>query len=149
MRLFLAALVLFSFSQSFAVAELVNTYSCAATLVREPDYKSDVSGFFAFAFYKDDTSVFLKNVVGRIKVDGYDGTFSFDKKDENPKYRPNKYQGYAQFLDFDAIKTNDTDGGGMWGELIVPKEPTDTGFTAHYVFKAGDHKGGTVDFSCK
>lgn len=36
----------------------------------------------------------------------------------------------------------------MWGYLVINK---DTGgeFDAHYIFQAGDHMGGTVDYKCK
>lgn len=68
---------------------------------------------------------------------------------ENRNYNPEVYHGYSQFKRFIATRTSECDGGGMGGELLIEKNIRKRIFLAHYIFRAGDHMGGTVDFVCK
>lgn len=58
---------------------------------------------------------------------------------------------YFRFRNFNAASTSSGDGGGMWGYFVISKKVLQKGaaFDAHYVFQAGDHMGGTVDFQCR
>ena len=62
-------------------------------------------------------------------------------------YKPTKYKNHFKFEDIDAAFTAGNEDG-MWGDFILEK-----GFakeiSAHYIFQAGDHMGGTVDFTCQ
>ena len=79
----------------------------------------------------------------------YMGFFKAGTLVANAKYRPNQYKGFAQFQNFNAIKTTGLEDG-MWGNLVAQVEGrTSSGkIAAHYIFQAGDHMGGTVHFSC-
>lgn len=87
------------------------------------------------------------------KVD-YHGVFSGKEKASSlsPRARVYKDGDYFRYRDFDASQTTRQDGGGMNGELVVSKKfqtaGEDATYDAHYVFQAGDHMGGTVDYTC-
>ncbi|MCY4644356.1 MAG: hypothetical protein OXB88_07020 [Bacteriovoracales bacterium] len=71
----------------------------------------------------------------------YRGDFSAVTLVENPHYRPWRYKGYSQFRELDST-------GSMWGELVVERKTEQEKFKAHYIFKAGDHMGGTLHMTC-
>lgn len=103
----------------------------------------------------------LTNILGHIFVqqvfieneeigvnNSYLGFFKFDKVSANPNYRPIRYKGYTQFKEFDAIHTAGLESG-MWGVFVIDLTKTTQTFDARYIFKAGDHMGGTVLFTCR
>ncbi|WP_299002853.1 hypothetical protein [uncultured Shewanella sp.] len=77
----------------------------------------------------------------------YYGLFNTHSLTENPNYAPRVYINHHQFKAFNAMVTNSNDGGGMWGNLVIPKTLT-AEIEVHYIFQAGDHMGGTVDYQC-
>lgn len=77
----------------------------------------------------------------------YMGFFKTEVLSANGDYRPRKYQGFAQFNNFDAAHTVGQEDG-MFGYLAVDVTSGKKEFSAFYVFQAGDHMGGTVLFSC-
>jgi hypothetical protein len=71
---------------------------------------------------------------------------------QNPNFVAHKYKNHMQFPKFnDAVDF----GGesGVWGSLVVNSGLIENGggkmYDAHYVFQAGDHRGGTIDYSCQ
>jgi hypothetical protein len=78
----------------------------------------------------------------------YQGTFDIDSLKERAEYKPNKYKGFSQFLNFDATDTKGSAEDGMWGQFILEKNTSKANFDAHYIFQAGDHMGGTLHLSC-
>jgi hypothetical protein len=76
----------------------------------------------------------------------YIGKFKFEELNSNPKYRPVKYKNMVQFQNFDAKETMGEESG-MWGQFLIDKEFGD-GCDAKYIFQAGDHMGGTINFKC-
>jgi hypothetical protein len=61
-----------------------------------------------------------------------------------PRATVYKDEKYYRFNKLNANITSDSDGGGMWGYFVISKEFK----KAHYVFRSGDHMGGTIDFDC-
>jgi hypothetical protein len=139
--------VLFVAGQSMADTGYVGTFGCKATTLRTDIQGMSLDGYLEFMVYQKDGVITLGNVLGHIKVDRYYGVFSFEKISNNPKYKPTKYKDYVQFQDFDAIRTSSQDG--MWGQLVINKELKKEGMTAHYIFQASDHMGGTIDLTCR
>jgi hypothetical protein len=137
---------MFAACQLMAADDYVGTYNCKATALRT-DMAMSVDGYLELMVYKEGDSRVLRKAFGHIKAEDYYGIFSFDKISNNSSYKPTKYKDSVQFKDFDAIQTSSNEG--MWGELVISKELPQKEFVAHYIFKAGDHLGGTVDFSCK
>ncbi len=140
----------------------VGSYFCTAKgekLRRQNEGRLPVDAQITFYLFKDKTnekSYLLRNFVGYIKAafskkdlntdDAYFGVFEYDNLKNDPNYKARTYIGCVHFEDFDANRTNGTDAGGMWGDLIInPNAPYDV----HYYFKAGEIMGGTVDFKCK
>jgi len=78
----------------------------------------------------------------------YFAVFNTPELRSNPFYRPRKYKGYLQFPGLNATETTGLERGvGMWGTLLVQKRLNNR-FRAKYIFKAGDHAGGTVHLVC-
>lgn len=78
----------------------------------------------------------------------YKAEFSNVSAKRDPDYRPTRYQDHNKYNDFDATKTSTCDGGGMYGHLIFPERISRIPLTMYYVFEAGDHLGGTLEFNC-
>ena len=105
--------------------------------------KSVITNLKGHIFIKADPS---DRTAGHSPDDSYRGYFNTPKELANPKYRPNKYKGYAQFNNINAVRT-DGQEDGMWGDLSV-NVSGENALNAYYVFRAGDHMGGTVVFTC-
>ncbi len=75
----------------------------------------------------------------------YRGYFDAKVLRSNPKYKPRRYTNFVQF-NLNAAKTDGFEEG-MWGQLLVEKKIDDE-FEAKYIFRAGDHMGGTVHLDC-
>ena len=80
--------------------------------------------------------------------DTYMGYFQIPTLSANADYRPNKYEGYAQFKNFNATQTTGEESG-MWGYLAIDVTGRSEKLNAVYVFQAGDHMGGTVLLECE
>ena len=103
---------------------------------------------------KRGDQIHLEEFGGHVYVAGYYGLFNGKDLLEVPYKRATTYKNHYRFKGFDATFTAGHESG-MWGEFIVNKDierihsrelhETD----AHYVFQAGDHLGGTVDFVCR
>lgn len=78
----------------------------------------------------------------------YQASFSKVQGIQNPNYRPTRYKDHLKFSPIDASNTNNCDGGGMYGDFIIPEDRSGEKFVAYYVFQAGDHIGGTLKFNC-
>ncbi|MCO4793194.1 MAG: hypothetical protein KC493_05765 [Bacteriovoracaceae bacterium] len=139
---------------SILAADYKGSYVCMAKELRQHSSTYNADGRLHFTKYQEGEKTLYKNIVGHL-ITGYDdepeyayyGVFKFDQKEADPKYRGRTYKNHDK-LDFDAVATNGNDGGGMWGYLVINKT-TEAEFDAHYVFQAGDHMGGTVDYTCK
>lgn len=88
---------------------------------------------------------------GFVAFDNYHGIFKGSNMAERPYVRASTYQNHYRFADFDAELTFGSEDG-MWGYLAINKDIATLGYQdetdAHYVFQAGDHMGGTIDFTC-
>lgn len=111
------------------------------TLNRETKELTNVLGhiFVQHAFIEDD-EIAVNN--------SYMGFFHSDKIASNPNYNPTRYKGYTQFKKFDAIHTAGHESG-MWGAFVIDLTKATQTFDARYIFRAGDHMGGTVLFTCR
>lgn len=128
--------------------------------MRQNGGQSKVHSRMEFRVYQDDEgNPYLTRGVGHVLVGekrsellsqryAYYGLFQFHKIRANPNYRPVKYTHHYQFKPFHARFTNKVDGGGMWGYWVMPKT-LDKTLKAHYVFQAGSHMGGTIDYNCQ
>lgn len=78
----------------------------------------------------------------------YIGIFNLVNTPENTNYRPRRYKGFMQFPYFDAVETKGRESG-MWGALLLQRiYKTAPRFQAKYIFRAGDHMGGTLHLTC-
>jgi len=159
MKSLLIALCMFVLVGGVSADEHVGRFACKDTVMRQNSgAKIASNAALYFQVYQTEEGRFLlKNVLGHVMVgyvwDGtidsrYYGIFSFDQLADNPAYKPQKYVGAAQYKDFNAVKTNGNDGGGMNGTLVLDKKFDQKKFHAHYIFQAGEHMGGTLDFEC-
>jgi hypothetical protein len=123
----------------------------------------DTDGELHFDLERRGKESFILNVVGHLFVkspyeknkdknieveNSYIAFFKFDTLYAYSDYKPHKFIGFAQFNHFDAIHTSGQEGG-MFGYLAINVTPNIKEFEAFYVFKAGDHMGGTSIFTCK
>lgn len=152
---YLLFLALLTFNTVYAS---IDSYYCESVQARQHGLKIFSKVELRFDFVAEEGTEFLEDVVGSIKVsyednlntdELYYGVFSFHERFQNLKYHPNKYKGYIQFPHFDVIDSNNFDGGGIWGDLVIENKPSADLLTAHYVFQAGDHMGGTIDLICE
>lgn len=136
-------------------------YICHADgQIRQNGGDAVVQSRLEFRVYQNsEGKVYLRGGVGHVLAGealdsllseryAYYGLFRFSGLTENQDYRPIKYTNHYQFKPFNAQVTNGADGGGMWGYLVLPKT-LDREITAHYVFQAGSHIGGTIDYHCQ
>lgn len=81
----------------------------------------------------------------------YIGKFELFDVEQNTEYRPRRYKNHIQFRNFDAEETTGLESG-MWGEFVLHESfasvQAKEKVSAHYIFQAGDHMGGTIHFSC-
>ena len=96
----------------------------------------------------------LEDIAAKQVVFNYYGTFFAEQTPETISKRAKKYSSskYFRFKEFNAEKTTRYDGGGMWGYFVLSKKASarqDKYFDGHYIFQAGDHMGGTVDYRCE
>jgi hypothetical protein len=146
---------------SVGARDIKKAYQCQTT---EESYREvKAKGNIDFTLNTNKYGMrYLTNVNGMIRADWselsetpsfyeYKGWFNMKSIDENLDYKPRKYKNYSQFRDFDATSSKQ----GMWGYFVLEKENRQTqnsngGSTlmAHYIFQAGDHIGGTIDFVC-
>jgi len=96
----------------------------------------------------------LTQVAGHVQLNDEDNTSSYyaifahmDQLLDKPNYKSRVYVNHAAF-ELNAVGWSSYDGGGMWGTFLIEKSGADQ-VKAHYVLKAGDHTGGTLDFNCK
>lgn len=153
MKKAIALAALLTTSLSFA-ADYKGSYICLAKEMRQQGGSYSADGRIHFVKYEEEGKTLYKSIVGHLSV-GYEdepeysyyGVFNFDQKEADTSYRGRTYKNHDK-IDFSAVATNGNDGGGMWGYLVINKTTEDE-FDAHYVFQAGDHMGGTVDYTCK
>lgn len=79
----------------------------------------------------------------------YVGYFDIPVVYENVDYNPTRYDGYSQFKEIDTWVNPGSAESGMWGEFVLEKNIRQPIFKAHYIFKAGDHMGGTLHLNCR
>lgn len=128
-------------------------YTCTASTLRNDQGRTPVHSVLYFDLRKEASGLSLEEIVGHIQVgadaaDAYYNIFNIKKLAEDTKYAPKKYKGYARFNDLNSEKSSSSSEEGMWGELVVEKTFADK-ISAHYILKAGDHLGGTIDYSCR
>ena len=152
MKQLIAALVFSSLSFSVMGSTVVCT---SKVMLQEGGYLYKTDAKLSFELRKDGNNSDITNLKGHVFVksdpddktpftaddDSYRGEFKISKLNANPNYKPLKYKGFAQFQNVDATNND------MWGELVVNVSGKNK-LTANYIFKAGDHIGGTAVFSC-
>ena len=103
---------------------------------------------------EDDGSFELVKLMGHMKLADDDATsayyniFNSEKFPADISYKPLKYKESVRFKEINSIASSSSSEEGMWGDFVIEKTMAEN-VKAHYIFKAGDHLGGTVDFSCK
>ncbi len=96
----------------------------------------------------------IENIEGFVRTNPEDeqnshvGIFKIRSLDENPSYRTTKYKNCSQFPHLDATDTNGSTEGAMDGNLLLEKKTNRESFKAYYIFKSGEHMGGTIRFTC-
>ncbi len=88
------------------------------------------------------------NFYSQFYSDGKKGVIESSLSPGARKYKDDKY---FRFRDFSSDRASYHDGGDMNGTLVISKDYEDkevATFPAHYIFKHGDHTGGTMDFTC-
>lgn len=140
-------------------APLSQAYECNETGTRQGAESLPTDAKIKFDYRVADGRATLSNLmgfvtlnydfnVGEFEIKNYLGVFTGDFKNRE-SYNARVYTNHYKFEDFDAKLTSDTDGGGMFGYLVVNKNIGEDKIDAHYVFQAGDHMGGTVDMVCR
>lgn len=136
----------------------IESYYCQSTNARQHGMQLYSEMELRFDYVDEENQIFLEDVVGSVKVsyeenlatdELYFGIFHFNEIYYNANYKPSRYQGYVQFPNFNSYSSNNYDGGGIWGELVVENNSNKEIKKAHYIFQAGDHMGGTIDLICK
>ncbi len=148
----LLGLVHSSFANSDQRARRIASKVCIADSVRA-NMTSEVHSRIEFDIFQQAQEKSLRNLIGHVYLtqphldqlaEGYYSLFQFKEILQNKNYRPRIYLDHIQFAQFNSAKSNSHDGGGMWGSFILKNDFSQ----AHYVFKAGDHIGGTLDYKC-
>ncbi|MCB0366456.1 MAG: hypothetical protein H6624_07650 [Bdellovibrionaceae bacterium] len=135
--------------------EFVESLECKGTAFRPGSFQEGLGDSAALFLdvVKKDGKIYLEEFGGNVYSNGYYGIFHGKDLAEKPFQRASKYKNHYRFQDFDAAFTAGAESG-MWGYLVVNKDihnMRDGGVKevdAHYIFQAGDHMGGTVDFVC-
>ena len=157
--------ILLFFSLSLGLPALAGPvwkdYVCLAEQLRQNGTLYPVSSSLEFTVVESDGTYTIESLVGNViaknyrdasatlDFSSYHGIFHFSQLVNNPAYAGRTYQNHIQFKKFDALHTNTHDGGGMWGYFVLGKTEAGQATTdGHYVFKAGDHMGGTIDYQC-
>jgi len=143
-----------------AMAGQSNPYNCRFEKVRQTgNLQLAGDARLSFIYETQENQAEVSSLLGFVSVsyldlvatggqlDHYTGVFSGNYRNQSP-YGPRVYMDHYKFSGFNAKITSDTDGGGMWGYLVVSKNNGGDRIDAHYVFQAGDHMGGTVDLIC-
>ncbi|WP_163835161.1 hypothetical protein [Spartinivicinus ruber] len=160
--LFISSLLIATTSQVVAADDFVARYLCYADgKIRQNGAGAPVNSRLEMKLMRDEKGlVYLAQTLGHVLVTddteptiladhyGYYGLFRFGRLYQNPNYNPTVYYDHYQFKPFNAVTTNGFDGGGMWGSFVLPKS-LDKEVAAHYIFQAGSHIGGTIDYKCK
>lgn len=163
MKLLLLALATLMGQQSYA-AYTHGYYLCTGIQVREGTdqalavkseiyvkLRADEQGNFELREFIGDLTL-ANNYSGKhgeFDNESYYGNFALSKIMNVKNYRPRVYLGHIKFADINANGTINSEGG-MWGSFMLDmREGFADTIEAHYVFQAGDHRGGTVDFLCE
>ncbi|MCB0386469.1 MAG: hypothetical protein KDD43_13835 [Bdellovibrionales bacterium] len=150
--------VLFLMAAGLAQAanrEFVVSLECKGTAFRPGSFQEGLgdSAALFLSIVNIDGKIQLEEYGGNVYSGGYYGIFHGKDLVEKPFQRASKYKNHYRFQDFDAAFTAGAESG-MWGYLVVNKDihkmrdSSVKEVDAHYVFQAGDHMGGTVDFAC-
>lgn len=136
--------------------EFLSGWSCSATTSTASRGDTDpkaLNARFVFRLVKISGEVQLEKLLGHVDDVGYYGIFSFEKVAPTPYVRPPQvYKEHYRFMKIDALETGGSESG-MWGSLYVPmkmaSEDADEKAEISYMYQAGDHRGGTIRFSCE
>ena len=157
----LIALLMFMFA--FAAMATDKIYCSSERTVQVGLRNIDTNAELYFDLERNGKQSFILNLVGHVFVkspyeknkdknieveNSYMAFFKLDTLYAYSDYKPYKFIGFAQFNHFDAIHTSGQESG-MYGYLAINVTPNIQEFEAFYVFKAGDHMGGTTLFTCK
>jgi hypothetical protein len=158
MNLFLSLTVILVFSLGARAEdgrEFVARLGCEPTGFRAGDGTAEEnSALLWLDVVRKNGELHLESYGGHIYAYGYYGLFHGKDLKEVPYVRATTYKNHYRFKDFDAVFTGGLESG-MWGYLVINKSVDQfraggvKTLDAHYVFQAGDHMGGTIDFSCK
>jgi hypothetical protein len=155
MKLIIFAVVsgVFSLGFNFTIASASVRISCEAdgyVLYSKGEKAIPVSAWFTFEDTNENGVRVLKGINGAIDAEGsfarHRNGFKIQSLTENTKYRPIKYKGYSQFPNMQGMQVDGDDI--MYGEFILAKDTSTDEFNAYYIFKSGDHFGGTLNLLC-
>lgn len=131
----------------------LQSYTCIATVMRTPRTSWKIDSRFELNLFKNAAGLYkLKNLVGHVEFghdslhSGYYGVFVQKSILNSPNYRGRTYSNHISF-ELNSTAMGHYDSAGMWGNFVVNKSEEDS-VDAHYVLKAGDHVGGTIDYTC-
>lgn len=133
--------------------EVLASLKCSATAFRVGARDKDNNGIIWTRVIREGGKISLEKYMGHLYVGGYYGVFNGNDNLELPYIRPTTYKNHYRFHNFDAVETAGSESG-MWGQFILNKAVDTARSTenfstdAHYVFQAGDHMGGTIDYTC-
>lgn len=166
-KLFLFTLLLFTLSlntQAFDKEAGFETVKCVPFKAIQNKINSiTVNGEFIFELKRENKKSEIRNFNGEIFIlnpyeneDGLDnnltkdnsfwGNFSIESLTANQSYIPLKYKNHLQFKN---IKSFESNFNLIFGEFLIgPNLNKESEFFSYYIFKAGDHMGGTIIFTC-
>jgi hypothetical protein len=151
MKLFVFLLVLLNSISLWANEKHV----CTVTKALHDDNKIlAVKSKLEFYLDKDGDKSVISNFHGHLLVkvplsdnDQIEGRFEIAEIEASPKYRPTKFKGHAAFKEVTAYETTGVEKG-MTGYFSVDVTPKKENILAIYVFKAGEHLGGSIYYNC-
>jgi hypothetical protein len=142
-----------------AAAGYLGEWTCIAEGIKHDE--AQVESRMVVSLQQKNDVVEITNLVGHVVVGAYEeqdptyqyySVFALSNIQQNVKYKPRVYTNHIQFKNIDTNFSSSHDGGGMWGEFVIEKKIFEAGAKsagAHYIFKSGDHIGGTIDYVCK
>ncbi len=140
-----------------SVDQRVVCYASGATLAHRGIGLLDATANFEFVVSENTAGMrTLKDLRGEVVTDprhleferSWIGRFHADELVENSTYHPRKYFGFSQFREVNAVDTEGSAESGMWGDFLLEKDMSKEHFEAKYIFRAGDHMGGTLNLGC-
>jgi hypothetical protein len=138
--------------------QYLGEWTCLSSDIRHDSDEATVDARFVLKLFKVNDLIVAEQIIGHAAVgvygdvlgEDYYSVFKSENVSQNPNYRPRVYTNHFQFRGLREVASNNRDGGGMNGDLVISNTVlTSNEARAHYVFQSGDHLGGTIDYDCK